>query len=194
MMILSRCILVFPLSLGMRMTIDVNHCLSSLALSSAIEVILWWSFHILSLKSSFSFEYWTPLGVNREWWCLRWRHEGDVVVFSFQLRKTFLYSSNRMVFCFEEWITSLFLVILSKYRLVTLVSGTWRKFASPFNSDSVQGVSLSVPKRDRNGSTRKGESCAWLKWCELRSATSFSISIGLSIILKTISFFPFMLF
>ena len=92
--------------------------------------------------------------------------------------------------CFKEWIISLFLGILSKYRLVTLVSGTWRGFVSPFKSASAKGVSLSVPRRDCSGSTVKGEPCVWLRWCELRSATSSSISVGLSIVLKTTFFFP----
>ena len=98
-MIRSLCILGFPLSLGIRITMDTSHRLRSLALRSAMEMMLWWSFHILSLKSSFSFEYCTPSGVRREWQCPRLRSEGEVVVLSFQLRNPFLYSSSGMVFC-----------------------------------------------------------------------------------------------
>ena len=81
------------------MTIDVRQRIKGLTLNNAIEVILWWSFHILSLKSSFSFEYWTPSGVKREWWCSRWRPEGGVIVFSFHFYNPFLYSSRGMI-CF----------------------------------------------------------------------------------------------
>ena len=53
---------------------------------------------------------------------------------------------------------------------------------------------LSVPRSDCSGSTVKDEFCAWLRYCELRSATSSSISVGLYIVLKTTFFFPLMLF
>ena len=192
-MIRSLCILGFPLSLGISVTIDMSYRLRGLALRSAMEVMLWWSFHILSIKSSFSFEHWTSSGVRREWWCPRWRPEGEVVVFSFQLRNPFLYSSSGMVCCWKDFIISLFLVKLSRYRLVTLVRGIWCSFVFSFNSASTNGVSLSVPRRDCKGSTVKGEPWAWLIWWELRSNISSLIRVGFSIVLNTTFFVPFML-
>jgi len=77
---------------------------------------------------------------------------------------------------------------------VMLVSGMLDRFAVPFRSASANGVSLLGPRRDCSGSTVKGEPWAWFRWCEFLSATSSSISLGLSIVLNTTFFFPFMLF
>ena len=64
-MILSLWILGLPISLGNRITIDVSQRASGFSLSSAIDVMLWWICHILSLKSSFPLLYWVPSGANK---------------------------------------------------------------------------------------------------------------------------------
>ena len=77
---------------------------------------------------------------------------------------------------------------------MTLVRGIFERFALPFKSASKNGVSLSGPMRDCSGSIVKGEPWAWFRWCDFLSATSSSISLGLSIVLNTTFFFPFILF
>ena len=89
---------------------------------------------------------------------------------------------------------SLLRVILSRYLVIAFVRGMFFRSALSCSNASAKAVSLSLPRRVLNGSTVKGETCAWLRRWSLRSAISSSIRIASSIVLNVIFFFPFMSF
>ena len=80
------------------------------------------------------------------------------------------------------------------YNLILSDISKLSKFATPFNISWVNGVKLSFPINVRNGSTVNGVPCAWCRCCALSTASSWSISSWLWIVLncKSIWFFiPF---
>ena len=81
-----------PVTFGNMMTINVIHLLSGFSLRRAIEVILWWIFHILSLISSLSSLYWVPSGESKLWWWPKCLPDGEVVVDSYHFLNPCLYS------------------------------------------------------------------------------------------------------
>ena len=70
-MLMIRILGIFGLllSFGRIIIIDVSYRKSGTSFNSAIEVMIWCSDIIISLKSGFSFEYCTPSGLRRVWWC-----------------------------------------------------------------------------------------------------------------------------
>ena len=87
LMIHNRCICGRPMSFGNKIAMDVSHILSGFSFRSAIEVILWCKFHILSLKFSLFSLYWLTSGKSKLWWWPKCLLEGDVVVDSFHFLK-----------------------------------------------------------------------------------------------------------
>ena len=77
-------ILGCPLSFGSSRTIEVSHWCRGDACNSAMNVMVGWSFIILSPKSGSSFDYWILSGLSRYLWCPKCLPEGEVAVFSFQ--------------------------------------------------------------------------------------------------------------
>ena len=94
LMIRSRCIWSLPGSFGSRITIEVNQRWSGFSFKSAIDMILWCKFHILSLKSSFLLLYWFPSGESKLWWWPKCRPDGEAVVDSFHFLNPCLYSCS----------------------------------------------------------------------------------------------------
>ena len=81
---IHKCLLFLIYRFGVflcnRMTIYVSHRLSGFSLISAIEVMMWWMFHILSLKASLPSLYWIPSCESRLWWWPKCLLDGDGVV------------------------------------------------------------------------------------------------------------------
>ena len=82
--IFNRFIFGLPLSLGCNKTIQMNYRWRGDKLIKDINVMVWCSFIILSLKFDSTSDCWVPSSLNRLWWCPRYIPEGDIVVCSFQ--------------------------------------------------------------------------------------------------------------
>ena len=124
----SRYLLVIILQL--MLTIE----LVFFSLRSAIEVLLWWMCHILSLKSSLSLLYWVPSNANKLWWCPRFISNGEVLIDSFHCLNPCLYSLNGiLVFVFVLTI-SLFCCRFLRYFFIVGDRGSDVKSDVPFNN------------------------------------------------------------
>ena len=183
-MIRSLCIWGRPSSFGSSITIDVIHLLRGFSFRSAIDVILWCKFHILSLKSSLFSLYWFPSGESKLWWWPKYPPDGDVVVDSFYFLNPYLYSWSDMTLFVFVLMTSLFCFKFLRYFVIVEDIFNDSMSVFPFNNAWENEVKLSVPISDRIGPMVNGMPWAWFRWWEFLSAMICSIIYGSSMILN----------
>ena len=130
-----RCILGFSSSFRSNITTDVNHHFKVGSFSSAIIVMLWCTLHILSLKFSSSFSWWTTPWTNNTWWWLVTFRSWYYYRF-FPCFESFLESSRSIFFFLILLIVYLFTFNLFRLVLVVYDKLRWSRSVSPFKSSS----------------------------------------------------------